>query len=336
MDGIINVLKPPGMSSHDVVKHIRHWTKEKKVGHTGTLDPGAAGVLPICLGGATKLSSMLTGADKQYIAEMTLGIETDSLDGLGQVVGRESIPEQLDKQIIEQGFSHFIGEIVQIPPMTSAIKINGQKLYELARKGKIIERKSRRVTIKQLQLLTYGMREDRLAGTSLPYIRFRVDCSKGTYIRTLCSDLGRFWNSCAYMSFLVRTKAGNFNIENSHSLEEIKQSIEEGKIEQVLIPVDKAFASLPEVIVIDQAIPLIMEGNWVFSPDLNDPDLLTSGQLQDEVRLYTKARQFLGIYKYESDWNNLKKQPRVRKYGYNSALRPVKVFAKGVVSDEDY
>lgn len=326
MDGIINILKPPGMSSHDVVKYIRNLTKEKKVGHTGTLDPGAAGVLPICLGGATKLSSLLINADKQYIAEMILGVETDSLDAQGKVVSVKEFWEELNEQSINRAFESFLGEIYQIPPMVSALKLNGRKLYELAKNGKTVERQPRLVKINELRLLAYGKKLDRLTGEYLPYIRFMINCSKGTYIRTLCSDLGFFWDSCAYMSFLVRTRTGNFKIEESYTLEEIKKAAEKEEIEQLIISVELAFANLPQIIITDQAMPMLKSGNWLFPPDLDNPVHLASSNLEGEVRISAKNGQFLGIYKYESNYENLKKQPRVKKYGYKSALRPIKVF----------
>lgn len=212
MDGIINVLKPAGLSSHDVVQQIRKILKTKKVGHTGTLDPDAVGVLPICIGKATRLVEYLTASTKTYRALIGFGYETDTQDGSGQVIKRTELPIHNQKEF-ERVLDSFIGESEQIPPMFSAVKINGQPLYKLAREGKEIERKARKIHIYDLKLLCYDNK------TALIEIR----CSKGTYIRTLCQDLGRALNSSAFMSFLLRIQSGVFHIKDSFTLAEINK-----------------------------------------------------------------------------------------------------------------
>lgn len=209
--GFINVLKPTGMTSHDVVSFIRRTYGLKKVGHAGTLDPAAAGVLPIALGSATRLIEYITDADKGYRAELTFGYKTDSGDDMGEVIeeiNNFKIPSQQELDTVLQ---QFIGKIQQVPPMYSAIKVNGQKLYELARQGKSIEVPTRLVEISALNIIK----------NSGEKLLFDVTCSKGTYIRTLCMDIGAKLNLPATMSFLIRTRVGKFMLQEAVTLEEI-------------------------------------------------------------------------------------------------------------------
>ena len=209
--GFINVLKPTGMTSHDVVSFIRRTYGLKKVGHAGTLDPAAAGVLPIALGSATRLIEYITDADKGYRAELTFGYKTDSGDDMGEVIeeiNNFKIPSQQELDTVLQ---QFIGKIQQVPPMYSAIKVNGQKLYELARQGKSIEVPTRLVEISALNIIK----------NSGEKLLFDVTCSKGTYIRTLCMDIGAKLNLPATMSFLIRTRVGKFTLQEAVTLEEI-------------------------------------------------------------------------------------------------------------------
>lgn len=213
MDGILNLLKPPGMTSHDVVSVVRRALGIKKVGHTGTLDPGVAGVLPICVGKATRLAEYITGEDKAYRAEITFGVTTDTQDSFGHVTG-EKDASHLTRGDIAYNLTRFHGEIMQIPPMVSAVKVDGKRLYELAREGVEVERKARPVTIHRLQLLDFrpGPR---------PVAFIDVVCSKGTYIRTLAADLGEALQVGAHMSHLVRTRSGSFLLEEAATLEEL-------------------------------------------------------------------------------------------------------------------
>ena len=201
MDGIINIYKEAGYTSHDVVAKLRGILHQKKIGHTGTLDPDAVGVLPVCLGKATKLCDMLTEKDKQYRAVMQLGIETDTQDTSGTVTAEH--PVIVSEGQVRQVIMDFIGEYDQIPPMYSALKKNGKKLYELAREGIVVERETRRITI-------HGIEIEKV---ELPYVTMLVDCSKGTYIRTLCHDIGQKLGCGAAMAQLVRTRSGMFSLE---------------------------------------------------------------------------------------------------------------------------
>lgn len=235
MNGIIIVDKPQGKTSHDIVYFIRRLTGIKKVGHTGTLDPMATGVLPICIGAATKIADMLTLSDKEYVAELILGKTTDTQDAEGQVLGEKKVNCTEDE--IRAAVMSFIGEIEQVPPMYSAIKQNGKKLYELARQGIGVERKPRKVTINSIDIL-------KIDGKS---VTIDVSCSKGTYIRTLCEDIGNKLGTGAYMNTLRRIKTGMFDLSQSHTLEELGtlKSGDAGTLKEVLIPADRVFEDLP-------------------------------------------------------------------------------------------
>ena len=213
--GFLNVLKPPGMSSHDIVGFVRHTLGIRKVGHAGTLDPGAAGVLPVAVGRATRLIEYLEHADKSYRAELVLGIATDSGDTSGTVLEKleASSFSMLSREAVEEALSKFRGDITQVPPAHSAIKIGGRRAYELVREGKTVEIPERHVTIHALDLIGYDAGTHRLL--------LDVTCSRGTYIRTLCIDLGRALGLPAVMTFLVRTRVGDFTLADAMTLEEL-------------------------------------------------------------------------------------------------------------------
>ncbi|HYF95509.1 MAG TPA: tRNA pseudouridine(55) synthase TruB [Symbiobacteriaceae bacterium] len=213
MDGILNLLKPPGMTSHDVVSVVRRVLAIKKVGHTGTLDPGVAGVLPICVGRATRLAEYIAGEDKAYRAEITFGVTTDTQDSFGAVTG-ETDASHIGRGDVAYAITKFQGPIMQVPPMVSAVKVDGKRLYELAREGVEVEREARPVTIHRLQLLDFrpGLH---------PVAFVDVVCSKGTYIRTLAHDLGQALGVGAHMSYLVRTRSGPFTLQQAATLEEL-------------------------------------------------------------------------------------------------------------------
>ena len=214
VNGILNVYKEKGYTSHDVVAKLRGIVGQKKIGHTGTLDPDAEGVLPVCLGRATKVCDMLTEKDKTYEAVLLLGKETDTQDISGTVL-RVGETEGLTQEQVKDCVMSFVGEYDQIPPMYSALKVNGKKLYELAREGKTIERKSRKVEIKEIRILEMA----------LPRVRMEVSCSKGTYIRTLCHDIGEKLGCFGCMESLLRTKVSRFEIESSLKLSEIQKKV---------------------------------------------------------------------------------------------------------------
>ena len=214
VNGILNVYKEKGYTSHDVVAKLRGIVGQKKIGHTGTLDPDAEGVLPVCLGRATKVCDMLTEKNKTYEAVLLLGKETDTQDISGTVL-RVGETEGLTQEQVKDCVMSFVGEYDQIPPMYSALKVNGKKLYELAREGKTIERKSRKVEIKEIRILEMA----------LPRVRMEVSCSKGTYIRTLCHDIGEKLGCFGCMESLLRTKVSRFELKSSLKLSEIQKKV---------------------------------------------------------------------------------------------------------------
>ena len=233
MNGIINVYKEKGYTSHDVVAVLRKIAGQKKIGHTGTLDPDATGVLPVCLGRATKLCDLLTDRDKTYEAVLLLGKTTDTQDISGAIL-KEQPTDHLNEAEVTKVIESFKGTYDQIPPMYSALKVNGKKLYELAREGKTVERKSRKVTIYQIHIKEI----------QLPRVRMEVTCSKGTYIRTLCHDIGNLLGTGGCMEELTRTKVGRFELKDSLKLEELRDLAQNGRLEDALIPLDQMFSPL--------------------------------------------------------------------------------------------
>ncbi|HAA42772.1 MAG TPA: tRNA pseudouridine(55) synthase TruB [Ruminiclostridium sp.] len=236
MNGVINVLKPTGMTSFDVVAYLRRILKIKKVGHTGTLDPCAAGVLPVCLGKATKAVEFLIDKDKIYRAGLKLGISTDTQDATGKII-KES-PVDVSKDEIERAIMSFVGKYSQVPPMYSAIKVNGKKLYDIAREGKVIDRKPREVEIYSIDIIQ--IKKDSVI--------FDVECSKGTYIRTLCDDIGNKLGCGGHMSFLLRKKAGVFDLSTTLTLEEIRELAAQGTLQEKIIPVDEIFKDYDKIV----------------------------------------------------------------------------------------
>jgi tRNA pseudouridine55 synthase len=215
LNGILNIIKPPGMTSFDVVNFLKRKTGMRRVGHTGTLDPAAAGVMAVCFGKATGAVEFMSEDTKEYTGELTLGITTDTQDATGNILSENSnIPE--DEEIIT-AFSLFTGELVQTPPMFSAVSVNGTRLYSLARKGIEIERPCRKITVFRLEITDI----DRMSTADVVKVIFHLECSKGTYVRTLCCDIGSSLGCGGHMSFLVRTRSGVFSIEDAVTIEEI-------------------------------------------------------------------------------------------------------------------
>ena len=237
MEGVINVLKPPGMTSSDVVVWMRKLLKVKKVGHTGTLDPGVAGVLPLCVGKGTRLSEYITEQGKTYIAEVTFGITTETQDAFGKVIKRTS-PE-VRQSDIERVLPSFVGKIAQLPPMYSAVRKEGKHLYEYARQGLAVERTPREVFI-------YKMNLEKWYEGEFPRAILEIECSKGTYIRTISRDRGQVLGCGAHMSYLVRIRSGPFKIHDSWSLEEIEEAANKGNF-TFLLPLT-AGIDLPQVV----------------------------------------------------------------------------------------
>lgn len=279
MNGVINVFKPKGITSHDVIKLLRKKLGIKKVGHTGTLDPGAAGVLPVCIGKGTRISEYLLDANKEYIAELTLGIATDTQDIEGKVINYSN--KQVTDEEIYKAFANFKGQIQQIPPMYSAVKVKGKKLYELARKGQNVERKSREVYIYDLNIKKIYDNK----------VIFYVKCSKGTYIRTLCDDIGKFLGTFGYMSYLIRVGVGEFKISDSISLDYIKKlDIEE--LKKFILPLDKALFHLKSFTVDERYYKKLINGNIItysYSKALED-------LIDEPLKIYCKSL-FIGVGK---------------------------------------
>lgn len=221
MDGIFNVLKPPGMTSHDVIGFLRRALNTKKIGHGGTLDPDAAGVLPVFAGTATRLLSYAMEGRKQYIAEFTLGEQRDTGDDSGTLVKTMPVPE-LSEAKLKEVLQSFLGQQLQLPPMYSAVKINGQKLYQLARKGVEVERKARPIEIYKLKLLDAKLPTESIS--SKYSFTVAVECSKGTYIRVLGEDIATALGTCGIMSFLLRTQVGSYLLNEAHTLQEIAEN----------------------------------------------------------------------------------------------------------------
>lgn len=242
MDGVLLLHKPPGMTSHDCVARIRRMLRTKKVGHTGTLDPNVSGVLPICIGKATRIAEFLTGSTKTYEGEVTLGIATTTEDSDGEIVAKQKVDRIIHRSDIEEVFRQLTGEIAQTPPMYSAVKVNGKKLYEYARAGVEVERPTRIVTIHELTLLE---ERDTFSGDTVSF-RFRVVCSKGTYVRTLAVMIGERLGYPAHMSDLVRTASGPFSLQDCVTFEQLERYIENGQVQSVLLPIEKALFHLPK------------------------------------------------------------------------------------------
>ena len=235
MDGIINFFKPKGMTSHDAVYYFRKLYNTKKVGHTGTLDPMATGVLPICIGKATRVSEYLLNVGKEYIGELTLGSETDTQDKEGKIIKYSN--KKTNAETLKIVFSDFKGQQEQIPPMYSAKKVGGKKLYELAREGITIERKSNTINISEIDII-HNIENRRIV--------FYTKCSKGTYIRTLCNDIGNRLETYGHMSFLIRVGVGNFKLSNSYGMETLNKMTQEER-ETILLPMDYALTHLKSI-----------------------------------------------------------------------------------------
>lgn len=301
MNGIINVYKEKGFTSHDVVAKLRGILRQRKIGHTGTLDPDAEGVLPVCLGKATKLCDFLTDKEKEYRTVMHLGIETDTQDITGTVIEERAV--NVSESDVKSVINSFIGSYDQIPPMYSALKVNGKKLYELAREGKTIERQPRQITIHNIVI------ED----INIPFVTMRVKCSKGTYIRTLCRDIGEKLGCPSCMESLVRTQSGSFKLEDSLKLDEIEKLRDDGSLENKIYPIDGIFSSYPKTMVKKEAEKMLLNGNSMYENQLvSEYDI--SELKKSDIRIYDTLGTFIGVYRY----NTADRQ-----------FKPVKVFLGG-------
>lgn len=347
--GMLTVYKEAGYTSSDAVARLRGILRMRKIGHTGTLDPDAVGVLPMCLGNATRICELIADREKEYVAVMRLGVQTDTQDMSGEIleeISEEDIPsillqknsaetehaenaasavtreeQDIEKEIcrrIRETASAFVGEIDQIPPMYSAIKVNGKRLYDMARKGITVERKPRRITIFALDI----------EKVELPCVTMRIRCSKGTYIRTLCEDLGNALGTGAAMQSLVRTRVGQFTLDEARTLDELEclAKTKPEELEPLIRPVDSFFADLPAAVCAPQALRLLKNGNVLtlqqmrfLSPE-EDPQRQyrtadsenTAGEIFDTfslpginpgekvVRMYDADGSFYGLYRTRS------------------------------------
>ncbi len=289
MDGFLNFLKPPGMTSHDVVDHVRALLPRIKVGHGGTLDPAAAGVLPLLLGKATRLSSFLLHSQKVYRAELFLGVTTDTDDSGGSVLTRNPPPYPETGKIVKV-MQSFCGEIEQIPPMYSAIKHKGKKLYQYARSGEEIKRSPRRAIIYYLKLV------ERI---DFQKILFEVECSGGTYIRTLCSQIGDALGCGGHMSFLLRKRAGPFHLSEAYTLEELKT----GRPEDFLLPLDFLFQDMDSLTLDTENIKRLRHGRAVPLELVRTAagDKPLSPVDGKEMPVYTTEREFVLLAKWEKE-----------------------------------
>ncbi len=321
-NGIINVYKEAGYTSHDVVARLRGIFRQKKIGHTGTLDPAAVGVLPVCLGKATRVCDLLTDKDKTYRCVMLLGVETDTQDTTGKVLAEREV--KVTQEALRKAVADFVGDYQQIPPMYSALKVDGKKLYELARAGREVERRPRSVRIEEIVI----------ENMDLPRVTMEVTCSKGTYIRTLCHDIGQTLGCGACMEQLTRTRVGDFMLEDSLTLARIEAVVKgsagkrreaaeggdtgaeaaadeaagEERLRSILRPVDDLFRQYPKVVALETAQKLLENGNRI------PVSLLAAWETEWEkqsLRLYDSVGRFAGIYQY---------QPGERD------IRPIKIF----------
>ncbi|MFC6331120.1 tRNA pseudouridine(55) synthase TruB [Paenibacillus septentrionalis] len=302
MDGILAIWKPEGWTSHDVVAKTRRLLGMKRIGHAGTLDPMVTGVLPLCLGRSTRVVEYIQERPKAYEATITLGLATDTEDMTGEIIERaDSV--QVTKQQVEAVLSQFIGSIDQVPPMYSAVKVDGKRLYELAREGKSVERKSRTVTIHHIELLSLDLEQQ------YPQFTFSVLCSKGTYIRTLCVDIGKALGVPAAMAKLVRTMSGGITKESCVTLEQVEDHMREGTISEVLVAPEQAIDHIPSATVKAIKRKYAIQGQRLYWTDLSGHQELEDHAL---VRVFDEEGIFLGIFQLDKNQH---------------AVLPIKVFS---------
>ncbi|MEW9667679.1 tRNA pseudouridine(55) synthase TruB [Ammoniphilus sp. 3BR4] len=281
--GIVPLLKPPGMTSHDCVNRLRRILNMKKIGHTGTLDPSVTGVLPMCIGHATRVAEYIQDLPKEYVGTVSIGRSTTTEDADGETTLDQPLSFPLEEDQVRQVLNTFLGTIEQIPPMYSAVKVNGKRLHELAREGKEIERKARKVVIYQIDVLSTTL------APPYPEITIHVKCSKGTYIRTLCVDIGKKLGYPAHMKNLQRVASGPFRLKDCFTFEQIEAAAEEGNIDSLLKPIDWALLQYPEIVVpAHQALDILNGKKLRLSQTLPEDQL---------IRIYSSEKKFLALYK---------------------------------------
>lgn len=305
MNGILNILKPKGISSHKAVSEVRDILNIPKAGHAGTLDPAASGVLLVCIGKATKIVEFLVGMKKHYQGEMILGLSTDTQDSEGKIIQKREVKTGIDEKRIKDIFQKYEGTINQIPPMFSAGHYKGERLYRLARKGIEVKRNPKKIKIYQLNLMNF-YRE------VTPIVKFEVICSKGTYIRTLCNDIGDELGCGAHLSNLVRKKVGNFNIEDSVNLGELRKDKTLGK--RYLISIDSALEELIKIIVKSEAIKTVLNGGIISSEQI----------VEVPEGIKTEKSKFVKIFDVKG--NLLSIGTSIKEKERNIFFKPVKVF----------
>jgi len=281
--GVINIYKESNFTSHDVVNIVRKSLNKIKTGHTGTLDPQAEGVLPICIGKATKISNYILSDMKEYKTQLTLGIKTTTYDATGDII--QTRPVLAGNEEIKNTILSFKGEYSQLPPMYSAIKFNGKKLYEFAREGKEVERKKRNVKI-------YDISDINFIGDNK--VEFKVLCSKGTYIRSLCNDIGDLLKCGAYMSYLLRTRTGNFYVEDSIKINDFKEIVNNGNIGDILIGIEDIMNNLKKIYVNSKANKFLYNGNKISFNYVDETDIYDN----EKVLIYDFKNTLIGIYDY--------------------------------------
>ena len=291
MNGIILVNKPENFTSFDVCAKMRGILHIKRIGHAGTLDPMATGVLPVFVGKATKACDIMPDSSKAYRANVKFGVETDTLDRTGTVT--ETFEKKITESDIISVLPKFKGEITQIPPMYSAVKVNGKKLYELARQGKTVERPERKVTIEKLELEKFDEKNQTAV--------FYIECSSGTYIRTLADDIAKAAGSGAYLTDLVRTKAAGFDISQTFTLEQIQQMADENRVEDAIISVDKIFSDMPKITLSAKQTVMYKNGVKLYLKNIKN---LKNGV--EKYTVYSDKNEFLGIAKTDTENEVLK------------------------------
>ncbi|WP_226665629.1 tRNA pseudouridine(55) synthase TruB [Metabacillus litoralis] len=301
MEGVLLLNKPAGMTSHDCVAKMRRLAKTKKVGHTGTLDPDVTGVLPICLGRATKIVEYLTATSKTYEAEVTIGFSTTTEDASGDVVESKSVINPITSTDVENVLFSMVGSLEQTPPMYSAVKINGKKLYEYARAGIEIDRPSRTITIDEFLLLGDIKNENNKAS-----FRFRVTCSKGTYVRTLAVMIGEKLGYPAHMSHLIRTKSGDFDLKDCMTFEEVEAAIEQNTFQDTLISIGEALKGLPNLIIHDNLAEKVKNGAV-----LELPPELAKLEVGAPIAIFNENSHCIAIYAKHPTKQHLMKPTKV-------------------------
>lgn len=302
MDGVLAIWKAEGWTSHDVVARARRLLGMKRIGHTGTLDPMVTGVLPLCLGRSTRVVEYVQERPKAYEATILLGIATDTEDISGEVIEKAEVTNITVDQV-RQVLQSFVGEIDQVPPMFSAVKVDGKRLYELAREGKTVERKSRKVTIYDIELLSHDLNSEE------PSFRFSVQCSKGTYIRTLCVDIGKALGVPATMSALTRTMSGGITKEQCLTLEQVEEHMNNGTLEKMLVASEQAIDHIPKATVKNEKRRYAIQGQKLYWTDVTGHELLEDQSL---VRVFDEENVFLGVFELDKK---------------HHLVKPIKVFS---------